>query len=618
LKEKVRITISLICISGIFFAWILLYVNLAKINNTETARIWVYAPSIVESGKEFEITVQAWDKWEQLSIQYDQEINLKDYILEDDDKGTIIKNDDEGSYKFPNNLKFKPSLIQDRYLSTEYYLLGGNKGGSITISDIVLKKEGLHYLKVESADGLYSYSNPILVLNKADKYLYWGDIHGHTDLSDGSGTPEFAYKYARDIACLDFASITDHDSALLTGHLGGYLFDVAAANNYNDPNDFVTLVAYEWTRGFGYSHVNVYYKGEDGPLYSFLDPKYDTTNKLLQGLKEWKEEDPERDVIAIPHHPTSSQNYVDWSYDWRDIDPDLMPLVEIYSVHGQGEMTKEDGNLYELSYLRGGYYAMGDGYHVQSALAMGYRLGLMCSSDTHDARLGHSILHVDNYGASFPYATLEFFRAALPFPSCLTGCWAKELTRASIFESFKARKVFGSTHVSRPIIQFSINGVSPGDDDSTIKLPTSTSQRIINLTVAIDGNYEDNSIKSIEIVKNNKNWVIYDKNGLYYYNKTKIKTLNYDDRKYISINIVDTEPIEGMKYDDGEMVNGKGYLITGTADNYFDEQPSTDGVDVYYVRVHDSFDAEGWNWREEVDWKGNLAWCGPLWVEINA
>ncbi|MCU0665440.1 MAG: hypothetical protein MUC50_24340, partial [Myxococcota bacterium] len=46
----------------------------------------------------------------------------------------------------------------------------------------------------------------------ATKYnVYFGLLHSHTNISDGEGSPEKAYRYARDTAKLDFFGIADHD-----------------------------------------------------------------------------------------------------------------------------------------------------------------------------------------------------------------------------------------------------------------------------------------------------------------------------------------------------------------------------------------------------------------------
>ena len=39
---------------------------------------------------------------------------------------------------------------------------------------------------------------------------YWGDLHGHSQLSDGRRSPDEYYTFARDQAELDFCALTDH------------------------------------------------------------------------------------------------------------------------------------------------------------------------------------------------------------------------------------------------------------------------------------------------------------------------------------------------------------------------------------------------------------------------
>ena len=42
------------------------------------------------------------------------------------------------------------------------------------------------------------------------EHVYFGNLHSHTSLSDGSGTPDQAYRHARYIADIDFLAITEH------------------------------------------------------------------------------------------------------------------------------------------------------------------------------------------------------------------------------------------------------------------------------------------------------------------------------------------------------------------------------------------------------------------------
>ena len=51
-------------------------------------------------------------------------------------------------------------------------------------------------------EGFDAEVNPIVVRTSPVR-LVWGDLHGHTRFSDGTGTPEDYFSYARDVARLD-------------------------------------------------------------------------------------------------------------------------------------------------------------------------------------------------------------------------------------------------------------------------------------------------------------------------------------------------------------------------------------------------------------------------------
>ena len=43
-----------------------------------------------------------------------------------------------------------------------------------------------------------------------DYGLYFGQLHAHTNLSDGTGTVEQAFEHAANVENLDFLALTDH------------------------------------------------------------------------------------------------------------------------------------------------------------------------------------------------------------------------------------------------------------------------------------------------------------------------------------------------------------------------------------------------------------------------
>ncbi len=65
-------------------------------------------------------------------------------------------------------------------------------------------------IHVEGQDGLATNTNPLVVSPEPQRIL-WADLHGHSNLSDGTGTPEDYFHYARDVAALDVCALTDHD-----------------------------------------------------------------------------------------------------------------------------------------------------------------------------------------------------------------------------------------------------------------------------------------------------------------------------------------------------------------------------------------------------------------------
>jgi len=135
--------------------------------------------------------------------------------------------------------------------------------------------------------------------------VYYGQLHSHTNISDGQGSPSEAYAYARDTAGLDFFSITDHD----------YWFDDMTqtdwdtikdtANSYNDDGTYVTFWGFEWTSDFpepGYETLTG--KGHITIINS--DDWCNATEELTNELDELVNWLDARDVVAFFNHPGMS------------------------------------------------------------------------------------------------------------------------------------------------------------------------------------------------------------------------------------------------------------------------------------------------------------------------
>ena len=79
---------------------------------------------------------------------------------------------------------------------------------------IKLNTPGRHKIIAEDWEHkILGVSNPIICKSSLPPYqLFWGDIHGHSNLSDGVCSVDDYYIYARDVAGLDFTALTDHDA----------------------------------------------------------------------------------------------------------------------------------------------------------------------------------------------------------------------------------------------------------------------------------------------------------------------------------------------------------------------------------------------------------------------
>lgn len=294
-----------------------------------------------------------------------------------------------------------------------------------------------------------------------DTPLYWGEIHIHSALSDGRGTPAQNLRHACDVAGLDFAAITDHAESLNDDR---WEIIKQATEKYYDPGKFVTLLGFEWTHPSGnvvwkpllkeglppsklsiprYGHRNVYYKGMEGDYYAWNAPRSNTPEKLWKRLREQGNQS-----LVIPHHPASYIFPVDWKY----FNPEFERLVEIYSIWGSSEIPASHGNIRPI--LRGGGEVReDDGSHVQYALNKGYRVGIIAGSDGHDGYGGRARHHIHNLTEhSGPF-----------YPSGITGVYADDLSREAIWGALWDRRTFGTTG-SKIALKFSINGYGMGTE----------------------------------------------------------------------------------------------------------------------------------------------------------
>ena len=97
--------------------------------------------------------------------------------------------------------------------------------------------------------------------------ILWADLHGHTNLSDGTGTPEDYFQYARSVAALDVCALTDHDHwGMVPLSKSPEMWDEIRAQvaRFDEPGRFVALLGFEWTNWVS-GHRHVLYFDDDLP-----------------------------------------------------------------------------------------------------------------------------------------------------------------------------------------------------------------------------------------------------------------------------------------------------------------------------------------------------------------
>ena len=284
------------------------------------------------------------------------------------------------------------------------------------------RKLPLHVTVTDTRRGWSARSNPTLVRAKGPQ-LFWGDLHGQSQYhgwseEDQKGMschlPRECYRYARDIAGLDFCAITDTRSIAQDI----WQESMEQADHMYEPSRFVTFYGSEVGDDVN-GHRNLLFASEDRPekiRAKTLNEKGDSfadldTTRMQQRFAG------REDVILVPHHMKM------WA-DWDCHSPELEPVMEIYSIWGSSERPGTD--LWEiLREMTGG---------AQEAWARGYRIGVIAGSDTHAGLPGRSIPGYDR----------DDF---MPYKAGIAGVWAKELTRESIFRALRCRHCYATTGV---------------------------------------------------------------------------------------------------------------------------------------------------------------------------
>jgi hypothetical protein len=239
--------------------------------------------------------------------------------------------------------------------------------------------------------------------------LMRGEFHRHTEISgDGGGDGPVidAYRYMIDAAYMDWGGCCDHDNG--GGREYYWWIEQKLTDAYWLGANYVPMFSYERSVRYPEGHRNVVMAQRGVRPLPRLPKVADEAppapapdmQMLYRYLRRF-------DGVVAVH--TSGTNM---GTDWRDNDPLLEPMVEIYQGDRQNyEMPDAPRSNNDKDSI-GGWRPLG---FVSLALAKGYRMGFQASSD-------HISTHMS-------YCNL----------------WVTKPTREGLMEAFRKRRIYGAT-----------------------------------------------------------------------------------------------------------------------------------------------------------------------------
>ncbi len=316
--------------------------------------------------------------------------------------------------------------------------------------------------------------------------LLWGDTHLHTSysadarqLGNLSADPDTAYHWAKGLPVvnpytrakvqletpLDFLVVTDNAEGLGQTEWSSV---VDAAERHYAPCAFTTFIGWEWGGQLGNDNIHrVVLMNTGAEQARELEPFSALDGERPEDLWRWLDETSSRvatDFIAIPHGPNLSggamypnldsegqpisEAYAQTRMRWE-------PLAEVTQVKGDSEthptLSPDDGfaDFEEFPSAPGADKTKVDvGSYARTALLRGLQIQQSVGVNPFQfAMIGSTGSHTGLASADEAY-----FWGAAPglegrdlSAQGLTGVWAEENTRTSIFEAFKRKEVYATT-----------------------------------------------------------------------------------------------------------------------------------------------------------------------------
>ncbi len=356
--------------------------------------IQAIVPGSVHCGEEFSVTVRALDEFGNPTDKYN---------------GTVKLNLPElAGSGFPEAVTFKKE-----------------NGGAVRIDGCRIDNTGVWHLELtDESNHFHAFSNASLAESEKYQTLFWGDMHGQTRETVGTGYLDDYYTFARDKAAVSFTGWQGNDFEISEETWQNVR---KKSKEYTKEGKFLAFLGYEWsgTTPQGGDH-NVFFLGDTEHYYpssnwtaTEVSNEYNANpvTELHQWLKGRK------DVILIPHIGGRYANLDHWN-------PEFSSVIEIHSHHGTFEWFAID------------------------AMKKRMKVGFIAASDDHTCRPGLSYA-LSGHGKSAS--------GAFDVRSGFTGVFAESLTKQAVWDAIRARRCYASTF-DRVLLKLDINGMEMGQE----------------------------------------------------------------------------------------------------------------------------------------------------------
>ena len=309
----------------------------------------------------------------------------------------------------------------------------------------MIRQRAVHLAVIVCAALIVAAPGPVPDTAFLDQFnVFFGNLHAHTTLSDGSGTPAGAFAFARQTGKLDFMAVTEHNhhkamqpqEANTFGagiadqpNLYAKVKDAASAATVDDT--FVALFGQEFSNIDGGNHVNVigatsvidendFPNGDFKSLYGTFLPG-DSGVRFIQMNHPW-------DNKVSPEKNYGLAQFAKSFTKLRKANEKWLRTIEV--INGPGKKPET-------------------GIHAEVKGAGAYKKYL--THGFHIAPTADQDNHFKNWG------TLTGAR---------TGVLATRLTRPAILDAIDHRRVYASTDNTLRV-WFGVNGVVMGDSVTT-------------------------------------------------------------------------------------------------------------------------------------------------------